>query len=105
LEIILSPRLQRANALRPFDCRLASSRPVTVMSKKWFVSYRRPSRPPGSSHARKTETFESEAEARAFASTLSKQSDINAGTINPHTPKEFYGAAKIDEWLNEKSST
>jgi hypothetical protein len=71
------------------------------MPKIWFVSYRR-ERPPGSGHARMTETFEGEAEAKAFARTLSAQeSDINAGTINPHMPKEFFGSAKINEWLEE----
>jgi hypothetical protein len=73
------------------------------MPRTWFVSYRRKGRPAGSGHARKTETFESEAEARSFARTLSAgESDINVGTINPHLPKRVYGSAKIHEWLAEE---
>ena len=71
------------------------------MAKAWFVSYRHKSRPARSGHARMTETFETEAEARAFARTLLEGIDINAGTINPHLPKKFFGSAKIKEWLEE----
>jgi hypothetical protein len=73
------------------------------MQKTWFVSYRRRERPAGSGHARKTETFESEEGAKSFARTLSaKDSDINAGTINPYKPKQFFGSAKINNWLAEE---
>jgi hypothetical protein len=76
---------------------------MTSMPKTWFVSYRRKSRPARSGHARKTETFESEAEAKSFARTLSaKDSEINAGTINPHIPKKFFGSAQINDWLAEE---
>jgi hypothetical protein len=64
------------------------------MPKTWFVSYRRKSRHPRSGHARMTETFETEGEARAFAR--------NSGTINPHLPEKFFGSAKINDWLAEE---
>jgi hypothetical protein len=52
-----------------------------------------------------TETFESEAEAKAFARTLPvRASGINAGTINPHIPKKFFGSAQINEWLEEPNA-
>lgn len=70
--------------------------------KTWFVSYERMPRPPGSGHARATETFACEAAAKTFARTLVAQGrDINAGTINPHTPKHFFGSAAINDWLAE----
>jgi hypothetical protein len=77
---------------------------MTGISKTWFVSYRR-SRSPGSGHARVTETFESEAEAKDFARRLSPQGNINAGTINPHRPKKFFGSANINEWLAKEPTS
>jgi hypothetical protein len=75
------------------------------MPKTWFVSYRRRERPARSGHARKTETFESEAEAKSFARTLSaKDSDITTGSINPHMPKKLYGSGQIDGWLAEEAT-
>jgi hypothetical protein len=75
---------------------------MTGAPKIWFVSYRRGSRPVRSGHARTTDNFESEAEAKSFARTLPAQgSDPNAGTINPHMPKRFFGSAKIKDWLAE----
>jgi hypothetical protein len=75
---------------------------MTGMPKTWFVSYRRASRAVRSGHARTTDNFESEAEAKSFARTLPAQgSDPNAGTINPLMPKQFFGSAKIKDWLAE----
>jgi hypothetical protein len=41
--------------------------------------------------------------AKSFARALPVQgSDINAGTINPHMTKKFFGSAKINEWLDQE---
>jgi hypothetical protein len=76
---------------------------MTGIPKTWFVSYRRISRIARSGHARMTKTFGSEAEAKSFARTLPAEGcDINAGTINPHKPKQFFGSANINDWLAEE---
>jgi hypothetical protein len=79
---------------------------MTGNPKIWFVSYRRASRAVRSGHARTTDIFESEAEAKSFARTLPAQgTDPNAGTINPHRPKQFFGSASISDWLAEDQET
>jgi hypothetical protein len=68
----------------------------------WFVSYRLQPRPVRAGHARTSKTFESEAEAKAFARGLPLAvCDITAGTINPHLPKKFYGSASILDWITD----
>jgi hypothetical protein len=67
------------------------------------LSYRLGQRPARIGHARKTETFESEAEARSFARTLSAK-DFYAGTINPHMPEKFLGSAQINDWLAQEQT-
>jgi hypothetical protein len=52
-----------------------------------------------------TETFESEAEAKDFAGRLPPRGDINAGTINPHRPKKFFGSANVNEWLAKEPTS
>lgn len=69
--------------------------------KTWFVSYRAEGRLPRDGHARTSKTFASEADAKAFVRKLPRESDITAGTINPHFPKKFYGSARIAGWLSD----
>ena len=79
--------------------------PYMNSRKTWFVSYRLDPRPVRAGHARTSETFASEAEAKSFARELpSAVSDITAGTINPHVPKKFYGSADIFKWLADDPS-
>ena len=49
------------------------------------------------SMARSTRTFRSEVDAKLFAmQILSKGWTANAGTINPHQPKQVVGPAQIE---------
>ena len=51
---------------------------------------------------RKTETFQNEQDAKAFAKAkLADGSNINAGTLNPHQPKRIIRSVQIFDWLNE----
>jgi hypothetical protein len=68
--------------------------------KTWFVSYRPRLRRTNVSHPTTSQTFETEAEAKAFARTLdAAENHFSAGTINPHQPKKFFGARQIADWL------
>jgi hypothetical protein len=79
--------------------------PIMSDRKTWFVSYRLSPRPVRAGHARASKTFESEAEAKAFARELPPAvRDVSAGTINPHVPKKFYGSARIHNWLADDRS-
>jgi hypothetical protein len=68
-------------------------------SKTWYVSCeacvtRR--------HVRSSVSFESESEAKQFAKeALASRKAVYAGTINPHVPKRFIPAEKVDDWINE----
>ena len=79
------------------------------MPKAWFVTFRPrdPSRlPEADGHRRMSESFESEAEAKAFAAArLTDSSQIVAGTLNLVAPKRTIGSSQISEWLNEPSET
>ncbi len=51
---------------------------------------------------RATRTFETEAEAKAFARTKFHEGlMVYAGTINPHSPKQLIPSRKIPVWLDE----
>jgi hypothetical protein len=51
---------------------------------------------------RKTETFRSEQDAKAFAKAkLADGSNINAGTLNPHLPKRMISSKQVLDWLDE----
>ena len=44
--------------------------------------------------------FETEAEAKRFARLkLAEGRTVNAGTINPHVPRQWISAADIHRWL------
>jgi len=69
----------------------------------WYVSFEPKHRMPGQrGFMRKTETFRSEQDAKAFAKAkLTDGSNINAGTLNPHLPKRIIASADLLDWLNE----
>jgi hypothetical protein len=69
----------------------------------WYVSFEPKERLPGQrGFIRKTETFRSEQDAKAFAKAkLVDGLNINAGTLNPHQPKRTIALALIPDWLNE----
>ena len=47
-----------------------------------------------------TETFTNELEAKEFARLkLAEGRTVNAGTINPHVPRQWVAAVEIHRWL------
>jgi hypothetical protein len=73
---------------------------------RWFVTYRpkdlRLLPQEGTGHRRMSETFDTEAEAKAFATNrLTDSTHITAGTLNPVVPKRTIGSAGIAAWLTE----
>jgi hypothetical protein len=71
---------------------------------KWYVSFERKDRQPGRNHPlREAETFRNEQDAKAFArARLTDGSNINAGTLNPHSPKRTISSKQLRDWLNEQ---
>jgi hypothetical protein len=69
----------------------------------WYVSFEPKERLPGQrGFIRKTETFRSEQDAKAFTQAkLADGLNINAGTLNPHQPKRTIALAQLLDWLNE----
>jgi hypothetical protein len=69
----------------------------------WYVSFEPKHRMPGQrGFMRKTETFRSEQDAKAFVKAkLTDGSNINAGTLNPHLPKRIIASVDLLDWLNE----
>jgi hypothetical protein len=65
----------------------------------WYVSFE-PRKP--RAHARVTETFPNEREAKKFArARLVDTPNVSAGTLNPHLPKKTIAPAQMLEWLEE----
>jgi hypothetical protein len=66
----------------------------------WYVSF---DLGPGKrTHARATETFPNEREAKKFArAKLVDTPKVSAGTLNPHLPKRTIAATQMLEWLEE----
>jgi hypothetical protein len=53
-------------------------------------------------HARATETFPNEREAKKLARAKSAENkNVSAGTLNPHLPKRTIAATQMLEWLEE----
>src|SRR5258708_2504357 len=53
-------------------------------------------------HARATETFPNEREAKKFArAKLVDTPNVSAGTLNPRLPKRTIAPAQMLEWLEE----
>jgi hypothetical protein len=69
----------------------------------WYVSFELPRRRrPNRAHARATETFPNELEAKKFArAKLVDTPNVTAGTLNPHLPKRTIAATQILEWLKD----
>ena len=69
----------------------------------WYVSFEPKERLPGQRGLmRKTETFRSEQDAKAFAKAkLADGPNINAGTLNPHLPKRMINSIQLRDWLDE----
>ena len=66
----------------------------------WYVSFERPRG--RRAHARATETFPNEREAKKFArAKLVDTLNVSAGTLNPHLPKRTIGPAQVHEWIDE----
>jgi hypothetical protein len=66
----------------------------------WYVSYELP--PGNRQHARMTETFPNEREAKKFArAKLVDTPNVSAGTLNPVLPKRTIAATQMLEWLEE----
>jgi len=66
----------------------------------WYVAFERPR---GKRyHARATETFPNEREAKQFArAKLVDTPNVSAGTLNPHLPKRTIAPTLMLEWLEE----
>ena len=76
----------------------------SIMANKsqgtWYVSFERPRG--RRAHARATETFPNEREAKIFArAKLVETLNVSAGTLNPHLPKRTIGPAQMLEWIDE----
>jgi hypothetical protein len=66
----------------------------------WYVSFELPRGK--RAHARATETFPDEREAKKFArAKLVDTLKVSAGTLNPHLPKRTIASAQMLEWLKE----
>jgi hypothetical protein len=67
----------------------------------WFVSFKKLESL--REHARQTQTFATEIEAKKFARSRMDDKGIAmyAGTINPHWPKRTLSSHQIADWLDE----
>jgi hypothetical protein len=66
----------------------------------WYVSFELPREK--RKHARGTETFPNEREAKIFArAKLAESQKVSAGTLNPHVPKRTIASAQMLDWLDE----
>ena len=69
----------------------------------WYVSFE-PKKP--RAHARVTEIFPNEQEAKKFArARLVDTPNVSAGTLNPHLPKRTIAPAQMLEWLEEPNES
>ena len=72
-----------------------------MANKSWYVAFEVRQREKRE-HARATETFPNEREAKKFArAKLVDTLNVNAGTLNPHLPKRTIAPAQMLEWLEE----
>jgi hypothetical protein len=104
-------RILRAGRWQGLDCGKESVYPLIelprerlIMADKskgtWYVSF---DLGPGKrTHARATEAFPNEREAKKFArAKLVDTPKVSAGTLNPHLPKRTIAATQMLEWLEE----
>ena len=69
----------------------------------WYVSFELPRGK--RTHARATEIFRSELEAKEFArAKLAETLNVTAGTLNPHLPKRVISSAQIAQWVEDQGS-
>jgi hypothetical protein len=67
----------------------------------WYVSFELRQREKRE-HARATETFANEREAKKFArAKLAENEKVSADTLNPHLPKRTIASAQMLDWLDE----
>jgi hypothetical protein len=71
----------------------------------WYVAYGRDKTlktdHTAAGTVRSTRTFKSEVDARLFAKqVLAKGLSANAGTLNPHQPKQTIAASQIENWAD-----
>ena len=71
----------------------------------WYVAYGRDRAVKTDASAtgtvRSTRTFKSEVDAKLFAmQVLAKGCSANAGTLNPHLPKQTIAASQIERWAD-----
>jgi hypothetical protein len=72
-----------------------------MANKSWYVSFELRQREKRE-HARATETFPNEREAKKFArAKLAENGNVSAGTINPHVPKRTIASTQMLDWLDE----
>jgi hypothetical protein len=65
----------------------------------WYVSFETQGK---LAKLRTTEPFQNEQEAKAFArAKLAEGLNVNAGTLNPHRPKQTITSLRILDWLKE----
>ena len=72
------------------------------MPDTWYVTFEQQKRGalPKPRSPRQTMTFETEAEAQAFArARIEEGLIVFAGTINPHTPRRLIAAEQVLQWL------
>jgi hypothetical protein len=73
-----------------------------AMKYTWFVAYETASKSGVGHYRRRTKSFSTEEEAKAFAKDLFQtgMKRITAGTINPIRPKRVFGSKQdITPWL------
>jgi hypothetical protein len=71
----------------------------------WYVAYGRDrvvkTDASATGTVRSTRTFKSEVDAKLFAmQVLAKGLSANAGTLNPHQPKQTIAASQIERWAD-----
>jgi len=77
---------------RRLNCQCCPEEALQILSQRWARS----------THARATETFPNEREAKKFARAKSAENqNVSAGTLNPHLPKRTIAATQMLEWLEE----
>jgi hypothetical protein len=72
-----------------------------MANKSWYVSFES-QQGARRAHARATETFANEREAKKFArAKLAENEKVSAGTLNPHVPKRTIASTQMLAWLDE----
>ncbi|MBJ7401903.1 MAG: hypothetical protein JHD07_00745 [Bradyrhizobium sp.] len=76
------------------------------MKNTWFVSFDKPTSGRNGGYRRVTQSFQSETEARSFASELMLRGvRLTAGTINPAQPKRVIASERdLAAWLAKQGS-